>query len=146
VNRQRDIVGKSMNRSDVHLLDLPDEILLVLLKKLNNIDVLYALCNINNKRLRILAQEKIFSNILSFVFIDNISSIDRFCMDILPAIRKNVKYLILKPVLMERILLATNFPNLTKLKLVQFKKDLISHYFTSKCKHKRRMILNEANR
>jgi hypothetical protein len=65
VNRQRDIVGKSMNRSDVHLLDLPDEILLVLLKKLNNIDVLYALCNINNKRLRILAQEKIFSNIQS---------------------------------------------------------------------------------
>jgi hypothetical protein len=136
-----------MNRSDVHLLDLPDEILLIILKKLNNIDILYSLWNINNERLNTLAQEKIFSDILNFESIDNISSIDRFkldrfCIDILPGIHDNVKYFILKQVLMERILLATDYPNLTKLKLSNFKKEMILHYFTSKCNNKRRMILN----
>ncbi|CAF1417554.1 unnamed protein product [Rotaria sordida] len=32
---------------------------------------------------------------------------------------------------MERILLATDYPNLTKLKLFYFKKEIISHYFTN---------------
>jgi hypothetical protein len=124
-----------MNRSNAHLLDLPDEILLVILKKLSNIDVLYGLCNINNERLRNLAQEKTFSNILSFMSVKNISSIDRFCIDILPGIHQNVKYLILKPVLMERILLATDYPNLTQLKLCHFENNIISRYFTSECNH-----------
>jgi len=136
-----------MNRFEVHFLDLPDEILLIILKKLNNIDVLYSLLNINNERLSILAQEKIFSNILNFVSIDNISSIDcfkieRFCIDILPKIHDNVKFLILKPVLMEPILLATDYPNLRKLKLFNFDQETVLQYFTSKCNNKRRMILN----
>jgi hypothetical protein len=126
-----------MNRSHVHLLDLPDEILLIILKKLSNIDVLYSLLNINNARFNILAQQKIFSNILNFVSIDNISSIyqlklDRFCIDILPKIHHNVKYIIIEPVSMERILLATDYPNLTKLKIFNFKQEIVSYYFTSK--------------
>jgi hypothetical protein len=132
-----------MNRSDVHLLQLPNEILLIILKKLNNINVLYSLLNINNERLSILAQEKIFSNILNFGSIDNNSSIDRwklvrFCVDILPRIRDNVTYFILKPVLMERILLATKYPNLTNLKIFDFKKEIALHYFTSKYNNRRR--------
>jgi hypothetical protein len=61
-----------MNRSKVHLLDLPDEILLMILKKLNNVDVLYSLLDINNGRLNIVAQENTFTNILKFVSIDDI--------------------------------------------------------------------------
>jgi hypothetical protein len=87
-----------MNRFNVNLLDLPDEILLMILRKLNNIDVLYSLLDIDNGRLDILAQEKIFTNILNFVDIDNISLIDRFCIYILPRIRHNLKYFILEPV------------------------------------------------
>ena len=56
-----------MNRSSVHLLDLPDEILLIILKKLNNRGVLYSLWNIDNQRLSILAQEKKFSGIPDLV-------------------------------------------------------------------------------
>jgi len=135
-----------MNQSNVHLLDLPDEILLNILKKLNNIDVLYSLLNIDNERLSILAEEKIFSNTLKFVSIDNISSIDdhkidRFCIDILPRINHNVKYFILEPVSMERILLAADYPNLTKLKLLNFEQKIALPYFTSK-KNNRRMISN----
>ncbi len=121
-----------MSRSNVNLLDLPDEVLLIILRKLNNIDVLYSLLDINNGRLDILAQEKIFSNILNFVYIDNISLLDRFSTDILPRIRHNVKYFILEPVFMERILLTTVYPNLTELKLFNFDQQIALKYFTGK--------------
>ena len=86
---------------------------------------------INDRRLRIVAKEKTFSDTIDFVSIGNIYSIHRFCYDILPGIHKNVKYLILKPILMERILLATDYPNLTKLKLLNFKKNTLAQYLTS---------------
>ena len=121
-----------MNRSSVHLLDLPDEILLIILKKLDNIDVLYSLLDINNGRLNILAQENTFTNIIKFVSIDDISFIDRFCNDILPRIHHNVKCFILDPVLMRCILLATDYPNLNKLIINRFEQKIALNYFTSK--------------
>ncbi|CAF2157621.1 unnamed protein product [Rotaria magnacalcarata] len=121
-----------MNPSNVHLLDLPNEILLIILRKLNNIDVLHSLLDINNGRLDIFAQEKTFTNVLNFVNTDNISLIDRFCIYILPRIRHNIKYFILEPVFMERILLAAVYPNLTELKLFNFEQQIASKYFTGK--------------
>ncbi|CAF4265560.1 unnamed protein product [Rotaria magnacalcarata] len=119
-----------MNPPDVHLLDLPNEILLIILRKLNNIDVLYSLLDINNGQLDILAQEKTFTNVLNFVHTDNISLIDRFCIYILPRIHHNIKYFILEPVFMGRILLAAVYPNLTELKLFNFERQIASKYFT----------------
>jgi hypothetical protein len=121
-----------MSRSNIHLLDLPNEVLFIILRKLNNIDVLYSLLDINNGRLDILAQDKIFTNILNFIDIDNISLIDRFCIDILPRIHHNVEYIILEPIFMERILLATVFSNLTDLKLFSFEQQIALKYFTGK--------------
>jgi hypothetical protein len=121
-----------MNRSNVHLLHLPDEILLKILNKLSNVDVLYSLLDIDNGRLNILAQENAFTNILKFVSIDDNSIIDRFSTDILPRIHLNVKCFILQSVLMKRILLATNYPNLTELKIVDFQRTITLNYFTSK--------------
>lgn len=121
-----------MNQSNVHLLDLPDEILIIILNKLSNIDVLYSLLDINNGRLNILAQENTFTDILNFFSIAATSKINRFCSDILPRIHQNVKCFILYPVIMERILLATDYPNLTELKIFQFRRKIASDYFTSK--------------
>ncbi|CAF4518463.1 unnamed protein product, partial [Rotaria sp. Silwood2] len=87
----------NMNQNNIHLLDLPNEILFLILKKLDNIDVLYSLHGINNQRLDIIAHEQIFSNVLNFVSIsqptDEISLIsgsilNRFCNDILPKIHE----------------------------------------------------------
>ncbi|CAF2179596.1 unnamed protein product [Rotaria magnacalcarata] len=119
-----------MSQSNVHLLDLPTEILLNILRKLNNIDVLYSLLDINNGRLDIFAHEKTFTNILNFVRTDNIALIDRFWIYILPRINHNIKYFILEPVVMERILLATVYPNLTELELFNFEQQIASKYFT----------------
>jgi len=129
-----------MNQRNVHLLDLPNEILFLILKKLDNIDVLYSLLGINNQRLDIIAQEQIFSNILNFVSIsqsnDEISIsdsiFDRFCIDILPRIHRKVKSLILESVFMERILRSGNYPNLTELKIFNLNKEIVSRSFLGK--------------
>jgi hypothetical protein len=130
-----------MNHHNVHLLDLPNEILFLILKKLDNVDVLYSLLGINNQRLDIIAQEQIFTNILNFVSIsrsnDEISKIsgsvlDRFCISILPRIHRNVKSLIVESISMERILRAVHYPNLTELKLFNFNEATVSSYFMGK--------------
>jgi len=108
-----------MNQSDIHLLDLPNEILLIILKKLDNIDVLYSLFRINDKRLDTLVEDDVFTNILDFVRTSSITHVkfDRFCTYILPQIRFCIKKLILERTSMERILLAGDYPNLTSLEL-----------------------------
>ncbi|CAF4308093.1 unnamed protein product, partial [Rotaria sordida] len=122
-----------MNQHNVRLLDLPNEILFLILKKLDNIDVLYSLLDINNQRLNIIAQEQNFTNILNFVPIsqstDEISSIsdailNRFCIDILPRIHKNVKSLSIESIYLGYIFGAGHYPNLTELKLFNFNKNL----------------------
>src|SRR5271155_1781793 len=106
-----------MNQSNIDLLDLPNEMLFYILNKLDNVDVLYSLFGINNERLDSIIRKKTFSNILNLTStIDNTTILDRFCSYILPQIYSNVKCLIVEPVFMERILLATHYPNLTELK------------------------------
>ncbi|CAF4199084.1 unnamed protein product [Rotaria sordida] len=127
-----------MNQSKINLLNLPNEILFIILKKLNNVDVLYSLFDVDKQRLDILLQESIFTNTLNFVLTtltDDILSladpiIDQFCMNILPKIHYNVKSLTIDSIYMERILLTGNYPNLTELKLFNFNDKFVSHYFT----------------
>lgn len=125
-----------MDLSNVHLLDLPNEMLLSILKKLDNADVLYSLLGINNERLENIIRHESFSNILNIASMTqnttiNHSILDRFCNDILPRISFNVKCLILQPDYMER-LLATSYPNLTELKLLNLEFDISLRYFTGK--------------
>ncbi|CAF1021375.1 unnamed protein product [Adineta steineri] len=122
-----------MNRSNIHLLDLPDEILLIILKKLNNMDVLYSLLDINNGRLNILAQANTFTNILKLpnMFWDHSLS-DRFYIDILPKIHHNVKCFIFDSDYMKRFLLATDYPNLTELKILHFNEQFALGYLISR--------------
>ncbi|CAF1211818.1 unnamed protein product [Rotaria sordida] len=127
-----------MNQTNVGLFDLPNEILLIILKKLDNMDVLYSLLDVDNQRLDILAQENTFTNTLNFVlttltndiFTLTPTIINRFCTYILPRIHHNVKSLILDSVSMERILLAADYPNLTELKLFNFNGKIVSYCFT----------------
>lgn len=127
-----------MNQSDIHLLDLPNEMLITILKKLENVDVLYSLFDINHYRLYTLAMTDVFTNTLKFVTASatdgyqsiSDSIIDRFCMKILPRIGSHVHYLILEPTCMERILLVTQYSNLRRLKIYNFHQEIVSRYFT----------------
>ena len=120
-----------MNRANARLVDLPNEILLIILNNLNNMDVLYSLISIGIERLDLIAQDKIFTNTLNFVSIDN-SILDRFCIHILPKIHYNVKCLVIESKAMQCILLSGDYPNLTQLKIFSFNQDIVSRYFTGK--------------
>jgi hypothetical protein len=126
-----------MNRTSTSLLDLPNEILFVILNNLNNMDVLYSLIGIGIERIDLLTQDQIFTNTLNFVSTDtggmcsiNDSILDRFYIYILPKIHYNVKCLVLDSMSMERILLSGDYPNLTHLKIFKFNQDIVPHYFT----------------
>jgi hypothetical protein len=108
----------------VELNDLPDEILMIILKKLKNLALLYSLIGVN-KRLNTIVRDPIVTSHLTLMSRSSNDSIyplpelklDRFCLQILPEIRYQIKRLDLESSSIERILLATNYPNLYELGL-----------------------------
>ncbi len=119
------------------LNDLPDEILLIIFKKIDNIEVLYSFIGVN-KRFNKLVHDSIFTNCLtmtrcssngSFDRLDN-QILDRFCLQILPEIHDKIKWLDVEFSSMEDVLLCTNYPNLSGLGLHNIEKDTALSIFT----------------
>ncbi|CAF4020679.1 unnamed protein product, partial [Rotaria sordida] len=90
-----------MINSCIGLNDLPDEILMIIFKKLNNIDILYSFYGAN-QRLNKIIHDPIFTSRLTFVewsldnFIDLLSCkmiLNQFCFRILPEIHNKIKWL-----------------------------------------------------
>ena len=124
-----------MEHLSIKLNDLPDEILIIILKKLYNVEVLYSLIGVN-KRLNTIAHDSIFTSHLYFLdkFIYSLPNpmIDRFCSEILPWIHHKIKSLKLESTSMERILLATNYPNLYGLGLYGIDVEKAISLFTAR--------------
>ncbi|CAF4484127.1 unnamed protein product, partial [Rotaria sp. Silwood2] len=126
-----------MEYSCVQLNDLPDEILITIFKKLANIEVLYSLVSVN-KRLNKIAHDFVFTNNLAllwstsdgFVYSLHDPILDRFCLHILPKIHQKIKWLELESQSMERILLATNYPNLYGISLYNMQAETAIGLFT----------------
>ncbi|CAF2925870.1 unnamed protein product [Rotaria sp. Silwood2] len=85
-----------MEYSSVGLNDLPDEILMIIFKKMSTLEVLYSLQGVN-QRLSKIVHDSIFTSILTFVkwlsrnFIDLFCRnmiLDRFRLQILPEIHQ----------------------------------------------------------
>ena len=116
------------------ILDLPNEILLIIFKKLNNIDLFYSLMGIHRK----LDQVACDVDLTKAVDLATVSTyetsdmVDRFCIYILPRIQNNVETLVIQASLLPRILYAKTYPNLHKLTLLNLDKDMASRYFSSK--------------
>jgi len=127
-----------MEHSCVQLEDLPDEILLIISQKLHNCDVLYSLMGLN-ERLDTILNDRIFTRNLtlmksiyssSYQFTDII--LDRFCLEILPKINDKIERLNIESSFMERILLATNYPNLHALGLYDFAPETARKLFSGR--------------
>jgi len=123
----------------VKLTDIPDEMLLLILNKLTNIEVLYSLIGVNI-RLDKIANDPLFTEHLSFMTrssngiinsLDN-AMLNRFCSEILPRIHCKIKWLTLEPLCMERILLAADYPNLRVLSLFNIERETIVQLLGSK--------------
>ena len=129
-----------MEYSCIELNDLPDEILMIIFKCLNNFDVLYSFQGVN-QRLNKITQDSIFTSRLTFVkwfsynFIDLISSdmiLNRFCLQILPKIRHKIKWLDLESSTMKNVLCAAHYPNLYGLCLYNINEESARCLFTGK--------------
>lgn len=130
----------NMHRSNVRFLDLPNEILFIIFKKLDNMEVLYSLYGIDHQRLDFFLQHETFAHTLNFTcttLIDDVLPIadimfNRFCIDILPKMNHCVRSLIVESGSMERVLLAGDYPNLTQLQIFNFDEEVVARYFTGK--------------
>ncbi len=130
-----------MECSRVELFDLPDEILLMIFKKLENVEILYSLMDIN-MRLNQIVSAPIFTSQITLMKQTSpleLTSplpdivVDRFCLEILPKIHDKIKWLKLETFSMERILLAANkYSNLRQLDIFMMNLKTDMHLFTSK--------------
>ncbi|CAF4285483.1 unnamed protein product, partial [Rotaria sordida] len=127
----------NMENSFIQLTDLPDEILLNILKQISHVDVLYSLIGVN-KRLNNIGHDRIFTSYLNLMISCSHGNIyplpnpilDRFCFQILPEIHDNIQWLNLESSSMKRILLSTNYPNLYRLDLYDLDIEKAKDFFT----------------
>jgi hypothetical protein len=128
-----------MTHSNLHLLDLPDEILLIIMSKISNLDVLHSFIGVS-KKLDRLARDIVHTRSIDFIGTisnDEIQSLsnkilDRFCQDILPRIHKNIECLTLESSSISRIFHSIDYPKLFKLTLPELDLEFVSHYLNGK--------------
>jgi hypothetical protein len=123
---------------NVSILDLSDEILLIIFKQLNNIDLLYSLVDTNQKLDKVACDIHFTKDVnLTTISPNDISDsrlnamVDRFYTHILRRIHNNVESLSVQASLLQRILRSNNYPNLHKLTLLNREMDMASHIFNS---------------
>ncbi|CAF0974676.1 unnamed protein product [Rotaria sordida] len=109
-----------MFNSCFELNDFSDEILMIILKKLNNFDVLYSLRGVS-QRINNVVHDPIFTSRLTFVkwlshhFVDLLCCnmiLDRFCLQILPEINNKIQWLDVESSSMKYVSHAASYPNL----------------------------------
>jgi len=115
----------------MNLLCLSDEILLIILNKLSNTDVLYSLIEVN-KRLDRLVRHCSLSKSIDLVNVLTRErkfprKIERFCFEIIPRIKENIQSLILDDLSIEQVLSLGYYPNLSQLLIFQL--NLFHIYF-----------------
>ncbi|CAF1360852.1 unnamed protein product [Rotaria sordida] len=125
-----------MNDSTVGILDLSDEILLTILKNLNNFDVLYSLVGVSKKLDNVACDINFTRNVDLIMLPSNKANdwktsviLDRVFMCILPRIHENVECLTIQGCFLQRLLLAGNYRNLRKLILINLELKMASHVF-----------------
>ena len=127
------------NNSHLNILDLPDEILFIIFKKLNILDVFYSLFDVN-QRFNQLILDFLYIHHLDITTIRNInslydqpSSVDTqvvlgICKKILPRVHHQVYQLTVEQDSIEQVLLAVNYPQLYSLSLINFQEEILYQY------------------
>jgi hypothetical protein len=123
----------------IQLTDISDEIILLILNKLSNIEVLYSLIGVNIRFDKI-ASDPLFTNHLTLLkrssngiikLLDD-HTFDCLYFQILPKIHHKIKWLDLEPLSMKRVLLSIDYPNLYGLSLFNIERELAVRFFGGK--------------
>ena len=129
------------NKNHLNILDLPDEILFIILKKLKMVDTFYSLMNVN-RRFHRLVFDFLYIDHLDMTTVMNINSVydqsssidtqvlSEICSEVLPRIDHQVHKLTVEQDLMKRILLAANYGQLYSLSLINFQEEILYQYLT----------------
>ena len=110
----------TMENSFVQLMDLPNEIIVMILKKLANVEVLYSLMDIN-RRLNKIIHNSIFTRNLNLIRPIDLTLrepyrlLDRFSFEILPQIHDQIQFLSVDTATMECFLLQGEYCHLREL-------------------------------
>jgi hypothetical protein len=129
----------------VNILDLPNEVLLIILNKLDMVDVFNSLVDVC-KRLDQLVFDPFCIRNLDMTsmtmksFFDRTYSVEdqvlsRICSNILPRIHHQVNELIIEQQSIERVLHALNYPQLYSLTLMDFEAEKLCQCLTGKLFH-----------
>jgi hypothetical protein len=127
------------NNNNLNILDLPDEILLIIFNKLNSIDALYSLVDVNERFDRLVLNSLHIrnldtTNMVIKSYYDRTFSIEnnvlsRICEKILPRINHQLNALITEQNSVKHML-TVNYPQLNSLSLVNFQKEILFQYLT----------------
>jgi hypothetical protein len=128
------------NKIHPNILDLPNEILFLIINKLNIGDVLYSLMNLDQRFLQLVFDPLYIQNLNITVMTINSyynrsfsiheQVLSRICENILPYIHNQIKKLVIEQQSIERIL-TFNYCQLYSLSLVNFNEDTLFQYLTS---------------
>jgi hypothetical protein len=124
-----------LTKNDINIMDLPDEMLLCIINRLNNIDILYSLVDVN-QRFNRLAFNPLYFHDLDFTTVSMLDPksheyselINRICKNLLSRIHHQVNTLTLDHISMEHVLHTFNFPQLHSLTLVLSETDTFVQY------------------
>ncbi len=128
------------NKNNINILDLPDEIFLIIFQKLNMIDVLYSCVDVNQRFNQIIF-DSYFLHDVNMTIIKDMTSLyqqtsmdekvlSRICEKVLPRIHNHIFKLIIDEYSTEQTLLASNYPKLYSLSLINFEKEILLEYLT----------------
>jgi hypothetical protein len=129
------------NNNHLNILDLPDEVLFIILNKLKMVDVFYSLVDIN-RRFHRLVLDSLYIRHLDLSTIMNINSVydqsssintrvlAKICEKVLTRIGHQVHKLTIEQESMKRILRAANYSQLYSLSLLNFEEEILSQYLT----------------
>jgi hypothetical protein len=122
------------NKIHPNILDLPNEILFLIINKLNIGDVLYSLMNLDQRFLQLVFDPLYIQNLNITVMTINSyynrsfsiheQVLSRICENILPYIHNQIKKLVIEQQSIERIL-TFNYCQLYSLSLVNFNEDTL---------------------
>jgi hypothetical protein len=123
-----------------NILDLPDEILLIIVNKMNIVDVLYSLVDVNQRFDRLVLDPltirnidmtmKTFESVYDQTFSIDDQILSRICDQILCRIYDQINALTVEQYSIKRILHATNYPQLYSLSLINFEGKILDQYLT----------------
>lgn len=140
-----------MNSNRMNILDLPDEILCIIVNKLSMVDVFYSLVDVNQRLNRLAFDHVYIHHHVDFVvrpsrthFPSSPSDpiLEQICSNVLPRINSDVYQLTVEPCSAEDVLGIVDYPHLYYLSLINFPAETLLPQLTGEWRNPSMKCMN----